>query len=948
MNIQTNLISQLTNKNMQPVTKEEQRQVVSNANSTTIPSIHTIGQSQINSNLPATYTKIGEINLPGVEDKASVFRLSNGQKVVIMPKKGPTYIKTTYNVGSLNETEDIRGMSHYIEHNLFNGSKGLAPKEYDKKVSDLGGSTNASTGFASTDYYLSLQLIQDNSLEDAIKLNAMQTQFPTFPVEQLEKEKEPVKSEIDMYLDDTYDVATCNVLKNLFNIRTNSTNFIIGTKSNINSFNRDKVLDYFNTWYTPDNAVTVITGDVDVEETINLVSKYYNKQNDYSKINQRHYEPIQYISQTTRNDIIMPNSVSSGIHMGFAVPEGTSKEDLTKIDTLLGLLMSENSRLSKALDKYGLYADFYSEKIQNKPDSAKAIMCYVEPSENQIEEVLKILYEEITYIANNPPSVEDLNNTKRKTAYSLNNIAEESGSANSILTTMIRNNDLNYINDELRRLEAITPQDISDTARKFLDLNKAAICVTHSKEATAESIQTNYSKNTNSQYNVSFGSSKKLQESIAEEMSQVTNFKLANNMETNFITAPTYAKSSFIMTLSTDELNDVPAPAFNVLNILLNRGNAFKDHDTFINMQESKDYSLSFNCNKDGMDITSGFYTQDTNEVLALLKETLMYPNFSQQEFERAKEIIKESILCEDKSSYDGLYTELFGNIRSFASKEQRLKELDALTITDIQNLYVRILSTSQAHTTINTPTKEYPYLQDIFNYGLSQGLPTFKPFTTEKTAAYNIYKPITEAKIIAEAEENTQADITQAYTFKESENIDDIAKIDLLNIILGDGMSSRLFTDLREKEKLAYSVHSGLDSEKDTGIMFLSIKTTTESDDPKEGSPENARKAIEGFNRNVNLLKTTNVSQKELDDAKIKLKTEILNNFETHTDKTVVVHGCVESPYGLKCKQEKLAAIDRITVDDIRAAANYVFAHQPITSIVAGQKTLDALNLNK
>ena len=44
-----------------------------------------------------------------------------------------------------------------------------------------------------------------------------------------------------------------------------------------NALNRDIVLDYYNTWYTPDNTVTVIAGDVDVNETMQLVSKYYNK-----------------------------------------------------------------------------------------------------------------------------------------------------------------------------------------------------------------------------------------------------------------------------------------------------------------------------------------------------------------------------------------------------------------------------------------------------------------------------------------------------------------------------------------------------------------------------------------------------------------------------------------------------------------------------------------------
>ena len=350
-----------------------------------LPSVYPAGQSLVNSNNPVTYTKLGEIAIPGVKERASIFKLANGQRVIIAPKPGPTYIKTTYNVGSLNETDDIRGISHFIEHNLFNGSKDLAPREYDKKVSDLGGYTNASTNYGMTDYHIRLQLINDNSLEEAIKLNALQTQFPTFPVEQLEKEKEPVKSEIDMYQDKPDFIATSIALKNLFNIKSQSVDFILGTKNNINSLNREKVLDYFNTWYTPDNAVTVVTGDVNTDETIKLISKYYNKKNDYSNINKRHDEKITYNNKPVRMDIIQPNATSAIATFAFAIPEGTSLLDNNKTDVLLAFLSSSTSSLSKALDKDGLSIGFYKEKMQNKPDSAKAIIGTVECSENKVE-----------------------------------------------------------------------------------------------------------------------------------------------------------------------------------------------------------------------------------------------------------------------------------------------------------------------------------------------------------------------------------------------------------------------------------------------------------------------------------------------------------------------------------------------------------------------------------
>ena len=946
MEIRNNLIKLIPMGQNKPVEKQQGNVSVPNSNSTLLPSVYPSGLSQVNSNLPMAYTKLGEISVPGLKEKASIFKLANGQKVVIQPKDGPTYIKTTYNVGSLNETENIRGMSHYIEHNLFNGSKDLAPKEYDKRVSELGGSTNASTGFSQTDYYLSLQLLNENSLEQAIRLNALQTQFPTFPVEQLEKEKEPVKSEIDMYKDIPDDVATSLMLKNLFGIQTNSTNFILGTKDNINSFTKDTVLDYFNTWYTPDNAVTVITGDVNPEETIQLVSKYYNKQNDLSKINQRHYEPIKYNDRPIRQDIIQPNATSASITMGFAIPEGTSNIDLYKLDALTSILCSSDSKLSKALDKYGIQTGIYMEKMQNKPNGARALILSVSPTEDQIEEVLKIIYEELSNIANNPPSQQEVDCYRKKASNSLNNISELSGNLNYVLTDMAMNNEYNYFYNKSKTIQTITPQDISETAKKFLDLNKVSICVSHEKSANGQTITNNYNAVSNNPKSVSFGATKSPKETINEHINNIKTYKLWNNIETMMIPSTSGTYSSLSLELNTDELNDVTSPTFMVLNELLERGSYFRNNDAYKSLLNSKDISLSFHVGTDGLSITGIFEDENTQDVLPLIKEILTYPNFSQNEFERAKKVIRDSIMSESVSSSDKLEQELFPAIKKYAPKEVRLKQLEALTLSDIQNVFSKLISTSQASVTVTAPFEQKPYLQDIYNNQLSVGLPVFRTFTKEKGDSYKIYTPNTEAKILTAVEDNSQADICQAYKFKKTKNIDDMAKIELLNIILGSGMSSRLFTDLRENKKLAYSVSSSSLSEKDTDSIILHIGTTTDSPNPNEGSPENLTKALDGFQNNVNKLKTENVSQQELENAKTQYKTTILDIFETSYDKTCAFSASKDSPYDVYYWSNIFDAIDKVTVDDIRAAANYVFANPPITSIVASQKTFDTLGI--
>lgn len=98
---------------------------------------------------------------------------------------------------------------------------------------------------------------------------------PHFAIEKLEKEKGIVNSEINMILSDPENLAVNKTIKNLYNIKSTSTDLIGGTTDNITNLTRDDVVNYYNNNYYPANMVTVITGDVNPDETIKLISKYF-------------------------------------------------------------------------------------------------------------------------------------------------------------------------------------------------------------------------------------------------------------------------------------------------------------------------------------------------------------------------------------------------------------------------------------------------------------------------------------------------------------------------------------------------------------------------------------------------------------------------------------------------------------------------------------------------
>ena len=207
---------------------------------------------------------------------------------------------------------------------------------------------------------------------------------------------------------------------------------------------------------------------------------------------------------------------------------------------------------------------------------------------------------------------------------------------------------------------------------------------------------------------------------------------------------------------------------------------------------------------------------------------------------------------------------------------------------------------------------------------------------------------PLTYEKneLITKAQPRNQADIVRYFKFKTNYNPKDQAVFALLNTILGGSASSRLFNDLRETQKLAYRVESNIDFVGNTGVMALSIKTTTDNPSENIQQYDNVKKSLEGFQKHIDLLKTQPVPIEELDAAKLRIKTQILNSLESSASQTVVLNSAKDNALGINAINNNLKLIDEITPQDIQNAANYIFNSNSITSILASQNTLKNMNI--
>ncbi|MBA3849242.1 MAG: peptidase M16 [Opitutus sp.] len=196
-------------------------------------------------------------------------RLGNGLRYAIMANhepKGRASLRIVLRAGALHEADDQRGLAHFLEHMAFNGSKNFAPGtlvEYFQRLGmSFGGDTNASTGFDRTLYMLELPDTKDETLGKAFTLFSDYLGGLLLLDNEIDKERGVILAEKT-----ARDSIEFRQFIGEFEFLLPESRFIhripIGTEEVIAHAPRERFVDFYDTWYRPDNALVVAVGDFD-------------------------------------------------------------------------------------------------------------------------------------------------------------------------------------------------------------------------------------------------------------------------------------------------------------------------------------------------------------------------------------------------------------------------------------------------------------------------------------------------------------------------------------------------------------------------------------------------------------------------------------------------------------------------------------------------------------
>ncbi len=335
------------------------------------------------------------------------FVLKNGIRVVTENIKHVKSVSVGVWVetGSRHENRNNNGVSHFIEHLLFKGTKNRTAKEIAETIDSIGGQLNAFTSKECTCFYAK---VLDNHLKTAIDVLSDMLLNSKFDKNDIEKEKSVILEEINMYEDSPEELVHDLLSQTIFN--SHSLAFpILGKSGILKKLSRKDILDYFYKYYIPDNIVISVVGNINVKETHNLLNEYFSNLNGNNVNFESNKPPTLYQRLKYRNKSTEQLHLCLGME---GIAQGKDElYSLLVMNNIFGGSMS--SRLfQKVREEKGLAYSIYSYPSSYKDIGIFTI--YVGLNPKQLHLVSELIINEINTIRNEVSNEEEIYKAKEQ------------------------------------------------------------------------------------------------------------------------------------------------------------------------------------------------------------------------------------------------------------------------------------------------------------------------------------------------------------------------------------------------------------------------------------------------------------------------------------------------------------------------------------------------------
>lgn len=848
----------------------------------------------------------------------SVFKLDNGQTVIIKEVHDnpivtiDTWIKT----GSINETDKNNGVAHFLEHLFFKGTQKYPTGEFDKLLESKGAITNAATSKDFTHYYIT---IPSKDFKTAIDLHADQLLHPQIPRKELEKERKVVIEEIAKSNDQPETKLYQNLTSAFYTTHPYKRS-VIGEKSIIENITREEILDFYNVWYNPSNMVTVIVGDVNTQDALASVKKEFARKETTNAKN-----PVYKLDKPTERQIkIIDKDKTKNAYMliGFRGVSAKDQKDMYALD-VLGTLLGDgrSSRLYQTVKEQKQLAYSISAGHSSMRDESMFFIRANFVPEN-IDKLQKAIFSEIEKIRNGNIDEQDIltakNIIERDTFYareSTSNITNELG-----YTTVIFDNPMFYEN-YIANIKKVTKADIYRVAKKYLNSDSSVVSIILPENTKAEGENTKEISNVTAKESVVVKTDKNI---TKYEMPNKATLIINHNTLNDIIAFQIYAKGG-------NFIEKKPGVASMTASGMLKGTQKYSALDLSQTMEQNG-IQITPSANADYFMISVKTTKNDLPLTFEILNEMVNKSSFTPQEIDKikAEKMLAVRQLRDNPSSlaFEEFKTQFWKGTPYGVTGTLMEKTLPSISKADIMEYYTTIFNPENLVISVNGNVNDKEIIQNfskIFNGENNKGEKFY--FSKYK----NLFKPLANTETVKVAKDSESSWLVLGWKTDGVTNKKDLAVLQVIDSLLGSGMSSRLFNNLRDEQGLAYQVGSTYSGNVEKGVFAVFIGT----------NPSTALHSKQELLKEINLLKKEFVSDKEMREAKDKIMGNFILAQETNMEKASSLGLFEASGRGMDYIKEFPALIESVSASDVIRIANKYFENPYLFVIVAPQKTL-------
>lgn len=841
----------------------------------------------------------------GMCAEISRYTLPNGMVVILAPDHSTPAVSMNIwvNVGAFNELDSESGMSHFIEHLLFDGSTTLKPGEGAMLIEAAGGDFNAYTDYDNT---VLTATVASRFVETMIRVVSETATGPLFDPDQVERERQVILEEIRQGLDDPQDRLSELLFEKAFTGHPYGKP-VIGTMEKVASYTRDDLLGYYTAHYRPGNMAVVLVGDFDPGVVKPMIRRYLGGiEPSGSLISPSAKSPI------NKGPVVaaLTKSVhTASVYIAFnTIP--ITHEDLFALDVSSVILgRGRDSRLYRAVVDTGLTYSISSYSYTPKKSGLFFISATTDAE--KIVPAVEAIIAEVSRLAAEPADADELIKAETSTAADFIFDKETySRRVSSLGFYETATGTLDFEKRYLAGIESVTARDIMKVAKRYLTPdNMTVVYLVPSSNGAAVS-----EEQIKAAALGAFGQPPITESALppivagppGEYKAVLPNgIRLVIKEDHSLPLIAVMAAFDGGVRYETPENNGIG----NLAAMMLTRGTTRLTAQAFAERVDRIAAGVSGFSTRDSFGLKAQFLTKYQDESWQLMADVLGNPSFDTDELDKVKEITGAAI---DRSkdnlvqrTLDLFKRSLYRGYPYALPLVGTKKSIASISRADLIAYYGRVaVPEHMVISVVGDVTPEEVLGRVVEHFGALSGTtpaaPEVKP----------VARPAAPIRVTETEVDKEQAHIM--YGFLGTDYLsDDRYGMEVLTAVLS-GMGGRMFMELREKQGLAYSVEAFTVG--GVGPGFFGVYMAT--------APGNLPAAVGGIRKELIRIADEGITSQELSRA----KNYLIGNFDTSLQENLSTASMMATDelYGLgydffRRYPEKIEAV---TESDVRRIA--------------------------